>query len=95
MVGTDTLTKGSNTKRPPRRSRVGVVKSDKTDKTITVVCDYKIKHRIYGKYVGRRTVLYAHDERNEAKEGDRVEVMECRPMSKLKHWRLVRVVAQA
>lgn len=94
MVGTDTVTQGSKTKRSARRSRVGVVRSDKADKTITVVCDYKIKHRIYGKYVGRRTVLHAHDERNEAKEGDRVEVMECRPLSKLKHWRLVRVVAQ-
>ena len=54
--------------------------------------DYSTKHPLYGKYVRRRTVLHAHDEKNEAEVGDRVEVMSCRPMSKTKHWRLVRIV---
>jgi len=81
--------------RAMRRTRFGVVRSDKPDKTVTVVCNYKVKHPIYGKYVSRRTVLHAHDEQNEAKAGDKVEIMECRPISKLKQWRLVRVIAQA
>jgi small subunit ribosomal protein S17 len=81
--------------RRSRRTRVGVVSSDKTDKTIKVVCQYTVKHPKYGKYIRRRTVLHAHDERNEAKEGDRVEVMVCRPVSKTKSWRLVRIVGSA
>jgi len=57
--------------------------------------EYKVKHPKYGKYIRRRTKLYAHDETNIAKVGDQVEIMECRPMSKTKHWRLVRVVRAA
>ena len=79
-------------RRGPRQTRRGVVASDKADKTIRVVVDYRTKHALYGKYVRHRTVLRAHDEKNEAKVGDRVEVMSCRPISKTKHWRLVRVV---
>ena len=87
---------GSQTrKRRLRATRAGVVTSDKTDKTIRVVVDYKTKHPLYGKYVRRRTVLHAHDANNEAKVGDRVELMSCRPVSKTKCWRLVRVVAPA
>lgn len=80
------------TRRGRRRVRVGVVTSDRRDKTIRVAVEMLIRHRRYGKYVRRWTVLHAHDERNEAREGDRVEVMECRPYSKTKHWRLVRVL---
>ncbi len=82
--------------RPERKRRAtqtGVVASDKGDKTITVVVHRSATHRLYGKYVRRRTVLHVHDEQNQAKQGDRVEVMSCRPISKTKNWRLLRVVA--
>jgi small subunit ribosomal protein S17 len=81
--------------RPQLRTVTGVVASDKTDKTIKVVVEYQTRHPKYGKYLKRRTVLHAHDESNEAKEGDTVELAECRPLSKTKHHRLVRVVQKA
>jgi small subunit ribosomal protein S17 len=71
---------------------VGVVTSDKGDKTIRVACDFSVKHPKYGKYIRRRVIVLAHDEQNAAKTGDRVEVMTCRPLSKTKSWRLVRVL---
>lgn len=74
---------------------VGVVEGDKAAKTIRVVVNYQTKHPKYGKYMRRRTVLHAHDEANVAREGDTVEIAECRPMSRTKHHRLVRVVRQA
>ena len=74
------------------RTIEGVVASDKGDKTIKVVVNYQTKHPKYGKYLKRRTVLHAHDEKNEAREGDTVEIAECRPLSKTKRWRLVEVV---
>ena len=77
------------------RTVVGVVASDKGDKTIKVVVNYQTKHPKYGKYLKRRTVLHAHDETNDAKEGDTVEIAECRPLSKTKHHRLVRIVERA
>lgn len=77
------------------RTIVGVVASDKADKTIKVVVNYQFKHPKYGKYLKRRTVLHAHDEANDAKEGDTVEIAECRPLSKSKHHRLVRVLQRA
>ena len=73
----------------------GVVASDKGDKTIKVVVNYQTKHPKYGKYLKRRTVLHAHDEKNEAKEGDTVEIAECRPLSRTKHHRLLRIVQKA
>ena len=73
----------------------GVVASDKGDKTIKVVVAFQTKHPKYGKFLKRRTVLHAHDEKNDAKEGDTVEIAECRPLSKTKHHRLVRVVERA
>ena len=73
-------------------AKVGVVESDKRDKTRKVVISYLAKHPKYGKYVRRRTVLHVHDEANESKTGDTVEVVPCRPMSKTKSWRLSRVV---
>ena len=88
----DENTTSHGDRRGPRQTRRGVVASDKADKTIRVVVDYRTRHALYGKYVRHRTVLHAHDERNEAKVGDRVEVMSCRPISKTKCWRLVRVV---
>ncbi len=84
----------SQAARKLRRVRQGVVASDKGNKTIKVVCEFSVKHRKYGKYIKRRTVLHAHDETNQAETGDRVEIMECRPMSKTKNWRLVRVVGR-
>ncbi len=83
------------TKRNPRRLRDGVVTSDGRDKTIKVVTEYRRKHAKYGKFIRRRTTLHAHDENNDAKTGDRVQVAECRPRSKTKHWRLVRVLTSA
>lgn len=75
-----------------RKTRVGVVTSDKRDKTISVRVETLSRHRRYTKYVRGRTNLQVHDERGEAREGDRVEVVECRPYSKTKHWRLSRVL---
>jgi small subunit ribosomal protein S17 len=89
----DTATKAEI--RPQLRTVVGVVASDKGDKTIKVIVNFQTKHPKYGKYLQRRTVLHAHDEKNEAKEGDRVELAECRPLSKTKHHRLVRIVEKA
>jgi small subunit ribosomal protein S17 len=77
------------------RTIVGVVTSDKGNKSITVVVDFQTKHPKYGKYLRRRTKLHAHDENNEAKQGDLVELAECRPLSKTKHHRLIRIVEKA
>ena len=89
MEGNATSSEGKRRKRP---TRIGVVSSDKADKTIRVVVAYSRKHPLYGKYVRRRTVLHVHDAENEARAGDRVEVMACRRISKTKHWRLLRVM---
>ena len=78
-----------------RRTAVGVVTSDKMKKTRRVEIPRLEKHPRYGKYIKRRTICYVHDEQNEAHAGDTVEIMEARPMSKLKRWRLVRVVKKA
>ena len=80
------------TQRRQRECRTGTVVSDKGEKTIRVRFDYTVKHSKYGKYFRRSTTLHAHDEQNEARMGDLVEVMSCRPISKLKCWRLMRVV---
>lgn len=77
------------------RTVTGRVTSDKMDKTITVLIERRVKHPIYGKYVKRSTKLHAHDEQNECKEGDVVTIEECRPLSKSKTWRLVKVVEKA
>lgn len=73
-------------------SRIGVVETDARDKTRKVVIRYRAQHSKYGKYVSRRTVLHVHDASNESHVGDVVEVAPCRPISKTKSWRLVRVV---
>ena len=78
-----------------RRTAIGVVTRDKMDKTRRVEIPRMVQHARYGKYIRRRTVCYVHDENNETHIGDTVEIMECRPLSKLKHWRLVRLVTRA
>ena len=75
-----------------RRVRVGVVESDVRDKTITVRINRLMQHPKYGKYLRRKTAFQVHDEKNEARVGDTVEIMECRPISKTKSWRLSKVV---
>ena len=75
-----------------RKTRVGVVSSNKMDKTSTVKVERKVKHPIYGKFVKKTTRFHAHDEKNEASIGDVVRIMETRPMSKTKRWRLVEIV---
>lgn len=72
-----------------------MVSSAKMNKTIVVEVQSLFKHSKYGKYVKRRTKYYAHDEKNEAGQGDKVEIMETRPLSKLKRWRLVQVLEKA
>ena len=81
--------------RKKRPVRIGVVASAARDKTIKVTVSYLVRHPKYGKYLRRRTVLHAHDENNEAGKGDLVEIVACRPVSKTKHWRLVRVVRKS
>lgn len=81
--------------RQHRPTRVGVVSSDVRNKTISVTVQYSVKHPKYGKYSQRRTKYQAHDEKNEARKGDMVEIAECRPISKTKNWRLVRVLQKA
>ncbi|HEV3083465.1 MAG TPA: 30S ribosomal protein S17 [Gemmataceae bacterium] len=78
-----------------RRVAVGVVTSDKMQKSRRVEIPRLVKHRRYGKYIRRRTICHVHDENNESRLGDTVEIMESRPLSKTKHWRLVRVVSKA
>ena len=77
------------------RTVSGVVIGRSGDKSIKVAVDYKVKHPQYGKYVKRRTKFGVHDEHNQANPGDLVEIAECRPYSKTKSWRLVRVVEKA
>jgi small subunit ribosomal protein S17 len=90
-----TATTTTQPARKPLRTITGVVASDKGDKSIKVVVNFQSKHEKYGKYLKRRTSYHAHDEKNEAREGDKVEIAECRPMSRMKHHRLVRVVEKA
>lgn len=82
-------------KRATRRTVIGIVTSDKMNKTRRVEVPRLVKHPRYGKYIKRRTVCKAHDENNESRKGDTVELMETRPLSKTKNWRLVRIVVRA
>ena len=75
-----------------RKTKLGVVSSNKMDKTITVKVERKVKHPLYGKFVKKSTKFHAHDEKNECSIGDTVRIMETRPLSKTKRWRLVEVV---
>ena len=78
-----------------RKTKIGVVTSNKMAKTITVSVERKVKHPIYGKFVKKTTKFHAHDEKNECGVGDVVKIMESRPLSKTKRWRLVEVVEKA
>lgn len=89
---TDTAQQASGEARNSRRLVQGIVASAATDKTISVRVERMFKHPKYKKYIRRHSKVHAHDATNEAQEGDRVEIMECRPMSKTKRYRLVRIV---
>ncbi len=81
--------------RNPRKTVSGLVSSRSGDKSVKVVIPFKTPHPLYHKVVNRQTVLHAHDEKNETKVGDKVELMETRPLSRLKRWRVVRVIVKA
>jgi small subunit ribosomal protein S17 len=91
--GVETLPK--HTRSAKRATRWGVVSSAGRDKTIRVTINTVVKHPKYGKYLRRRTNLHAHDEKNECIVGDRVIIMACRPLSKTKNWRLVKILQAA
>ncbi len=78
-----------------RKERQGKVVSDKMDKSIVVAVERKVKHPIYGKFVKKTTKLRAHDEKNESRTGDIVKLMETRPLSKTKRWRMIEIVEKA
>ena len=78
-----------------RKTRTGVVVSDKMDKTIVIATKFKEMHPIYGKFVQKTKKYHVHDEKNEANVGDTVQIMETRPLSKTKRWRLVQIVEKA
>lgn len=81
--------------RNARKERIGVVTSDKMNKSITVSIQRQVKHPIYGKFIRKTSKLMAHDEGNEANAGDTVRVMETRPLSKNKRWRLIEIIERA
>ncbi len=85
----------STTERSSRKERIGTVVSNKMDKSVLVAIKRQIKHPIYGKFIKRTTKLMVHDEQNDAGEGDTVRIMETRPISKNKRWRLVEVLERA
>lgn len=78
-----------------RKERVGKVVSNKMNKSITIIVERKVKHSIYGKFVSKSSKFMAHDEKNECNIGDLVKIMETRPLSKLKRWRLVEIIERA
>lgn len=78
-----------------RKERVGKVVSNKMDKSITVIVETREKHGMYGKFMASSTKFHAHDEKNECQIGDTVKIMETRPLSKLKRWRLVEIIERA
>lgn len=78
-----------------RKTRIGKVVSDKMDKTIVVAVETRIRHPLYGKFIKRTTKFKAHDKHNECKVGDKVKIMETRPLSKEKRWRLFEVIEKA
>jgi small subunit ribosomal protein S17 len=87
--------KAAGAARASRKTRVGLVVSDKMQKTVVVAIDRRVPHPVYGKMVTRTTRLKAHDEENSAKVGDTVRIMETRPLSKDKRWRVVEIVDRA
>ena len=95
MTSTETSTVDSSTAEVVQRTLSGAVTSNAMDKTVTVMIERKIKHPVYGKYIKRSTKLHVHDENNECTKGDTVVIEQCRPISKTKSWRLVKVVEKA
>lgn len=91
-AATPEIAAAADTVRPPRKTRVGEVVSDAADKTIVVRTVTRVAHPKFGKFVKHIKKFHAHDEKNEAKVGDRVSIMETRPLSKLKRWRLLEVL---
>lgn len=85
----------SEVKRSSRKERTGIVVSNKMDKTIVVGIQRQVRHPIYGKFIKKTSRLFAHDEQEEAREGDMVRVAEIRPLSKHKRWRLLEIVERA
>lgn len=83
------------TERNLRKERIGKVVSNKMEKSITVAVERKVKHPIYGKFMGKTTKFIVHDEKNESNEGDLVRISETRPLSKHKRWRLVEIIERA
>ena len=81
--------------RKDRKERIGVVASNKMDKSIVVTIERKVKHELYGKFLKKTSRLVAHDEENTCNEGDTVKIMETRPLSKSKNWRLVEIIERA
>ena len=78
-----------------RKTRIGIVTSDKMDKTVVVTIQDRVKHPLYSKIVDRSVKYKAHDENNECGIGDKVQIMECRPLSKDKNWRVVKIIEKA
>ncbi len=91
----ETMKNEGATTRGARKTRVGVVVSDKMQKTVVVAIERRFPHPLYGKMVTRTKRLKAHDEENSAKVGDRVRIMETRPLSKDKRWRIVEIIERA
>lgn len=89
------MSQDNKQRKPQTGLKIGKVVSDQRDKTRKVEVNYLVRAAKYGKFIRKRTALHVHDEKNESKLGDRVEVAECRPISKTKSWRLVRVVEAA
>ncbi|MEO0733718.1 MAG: 30S ribosomal protein S17 [Bacteroidota bacterium] len=89
------VAEAEDTGRNERKTRVGLVASNKMDKTISVTIERRLQHPIYGKYVKKSKKLIAHDENNECNVGDLVRIMETRPLSRRKRWRLVEIVEKA
>jgi len=79
-------------KRNLRKERIGIVTSNAMDRSVVVSVERRVKHRIYGKYIKKTTKFFAHDEKNECNVGDRISIMETRPISKKKCWRLIKII---
>jgi len=82
-------------KRNLRKERIGIVTSNAMDRSVVVSVERRIKHRIYGKYIKKTTKFFVHDEKNECNIGDRISIMETRPISKKKCWRLIKIIEKA
>ena len=82
-------------KRNLRKERIGIVTSSAMDRSVVVSVERRVKHRIYGKYIKKTTKFFVHDEKNECNVGDRISIMETRPISKNKCWRLIKIIEKA